>query len=216
MHRWTYLVVAAITAITTTPAQAVDPSIFVGTMGVQFQPMQSAGIREGCTLVYRVVGQDWAYRKGDLISLAGSIVYATNENRTNVGLSLKIGTINAFDNSAKPEPPFFAYIQTPHGTTARSKFVQADGEPGFRLFTFQLDGDTVKVLADISTGKPATIGFNRKKDGLDVLSPLDLSVAETTASDTGLNRRQSNEMFRQFRSCVDELNEQVLKQPEAK
>ena len=113
----------------------------------------------------------------------------------------------------EPTPPSFAYIQTPHGTTARSKFTQADGAHGFRLFTFPLDGDTVKVLADISSGTPVTIGFNRRKGGLDVLVPLDLHVAATTVSaDGSMNRRRSDEMLYQFVLCNAEVSEQVQKQ----
>ena len=145
MQKWIFFIVAAIVASTATPIQALDLSSFVGTVYVQFQPMQSAGIKDGCTLVYQVVGQDHAYRKGNLISLTGNIAYHTNSDRSNVGLSLKIGTLDSLDHNAKMEPPAFAYIQTPHGTTARSKFAQADGESGFRLFTFQLDDDTLKV-----------------------------------------------------------------------
>ncbi len=63
-------------------------------------------------------------------------------------------------------------FQTPHGTTAESKFGQNDSEPGFRLFVYQLNEDILNVHIDILNGEPVTIGFNRKKDGLDVLVPL--------------------------------------------
>ena len=113
MQKWTCLIAAAIVASTATPIQALDLSSFAGTMEVEFQPMQSAGIKEGCTLVYRVVRQDHAYRKGSLTSLAGSIIYATNKNRTDAALSLKIGMIDSLDPKAKPEPPFFCVSRNP-------------------------------------------------------------------------------------------------------
>ena len=167
--------------------------------------------------MYRVVGQDHAYRKGNLTSLAGGITYATNKNRTNAALSLKIGMIDSLDPKAKPEPPFFAYLETPHGTTGRGKFVQVDGEPGFRLFIYQLDGDILKVYEDILNGAPVTIGFNRRKSGLDVLVPLDLRVAETTVSaDGSFERRRSGEMLDQFAVCTLEVTKQVQKQLEGK
>ena len=195
------------------PTQALDLAPLIGTMEVEFQPMQSAGNREGCTLVYHVVGQDHAYRQGKLIGLVGNIAYAAFKNRGDVGLALKIGTIDALESNAKPESPFFAYIQTPHGTTARSKFVQFDSDtPGSRLFVYQLDEGAMSVFKDIADGAPVTIGFNRKKDGLDVLVPLDLHVVESTASDTGVKRRRSNEMLLQFFSCVAEVTERAQKQ----
>ena len=91
MRKWTWLISAVIVASMAIPLQALDPSSFVGTMEVEFQPMQSAGGKKGCTLVYRVVGQDYAHRKGNLISLAGNLGYQTDEKRANVALSLDRG-----------------------------------------------------------------------------------------------------------------------------
>jgi hypothetical protein len=218
MQKWTCLIAAAIVASTATPIQALDLSPIVGTMEVEFQPMQSAGIKEGCTLVYRVVGQDHAYRKGNLISLAGNIAYWRNEQRSNIVLGFKIGMIDSLDPNAKPEPPFFAYLQSPHGTTAGSKAHQNDSDmPGFRLFVYRLDGDILKVYEDILSGAPVTIGFNRRKGGLDVLVPLDLRVAETTVSaDGSINRRRSDDMLGQFAVCALEVTEQVQRQLESK
>lgn len=203
--------IAAVPLISVTPSRALDLSALVGTIEVQFQPLQSGGARQGCSLVYHVVGQDHVYRQGRLIGLVGNITFSTNKNHSNVGLSLKIGTINALDDNAKPEHPFFAYLQTLHGTTARSKFVQADSPDtlGARIFTYPLDEDAMKVLEDIVSGAPVTIGFNRVKDGLDVLIPLDLSIAETTASDTGFDHRHSDEMLRQFAQCTADVAKQV-------
>jgi hypothetical protein len=218
MQKWTCLIAAAIVACTATPLQALDLSSLTGTMEVQFQPMQSEGIKEGCTLVYRAVGQDHAYRKGNLISLAGNIAYMRNNQRSNIVLSFKIGMIDSLDPNAKPEPPFFAYIQTPHGTTAGSKALQYDSDmPGFRLFVYQLDEDILKIYEDILSGASVTIGLNRKKGGLDVLVPLDLRVAESTiAADGSIKRRRSNEMLHQFAVCNDEVTEQVQKQLEGR
>jgi len=213
MQKWICLIVATIVACTSTTLHALDLSSLTGTMEVKFQPMQSAGIKEGCTLVYHVVSQDYAYRKGNLIALAGNIAYMRNRERSNIVLSFKIGMIDSSDPNAKPEPPFFAYLQTPHGTTTGSKTIQYDSDmPGFRLFVYQLDGDILKVLEDILSGAPVTIGFNRKKGGLDVLVPLDLQVVESTiAADGSIKRRRSGEMLEQFAVCNQEVTDQILK-----
>ena len=219
MQKRTYLIAAAIVASTATPLQALDLSSFAGTMEVEFRPMQSAGIKEGCTLVYRVVGQDYANRKGNLISLAGNVGYQTNKQRNNVVLSLKIGMIDSLDHGARPEAPFFAYLQSPHGTTAKSKLVQFDSPdmPGFRVFVYELDEDVLKVYKDIVDGVPITIGFNRRKGGLDVLVPLDLNVAESTIiADGSIKRRRSNEMLLQFLECAADVTEQAQKQLQGK
>ncbi|MEO7861758.1 MAG: hypothetical protein ABIU05_15250 [Nitrospirales bacterium] len=219
MHKWTYLIAAAIVASTANPLQALDLSSLTGTTEVQFQPMQSAGIKEGCTLVYRAVGRDYTNRKGNLISLAGNVGYQTNKQRNNVVLSLKIGMIDSLDHGARPEAPFFAYLQSPHGTTAKSELVQFDSPdmPGFRVFVYELDEDVLKVYKDIVDGVPVTIGFNRRKGGLDVLVPLDLNVAESMiTADGSIKRRRSNEMLLEFLECVTDVTEQAQKQLQGK
>jgi hypothetical protein len=198
--------------VVTSTAHAFDLTDFTGTMEVEFSPMQSSGIREGCALVYRVVGQDFTPGKGDLVSLAGNILFSTSKQRTNVGLSLKIGTKRTLDREASVEPPFFAYLQSPHGTTARSKHMQFDSPdtPGFRVFMFALDDNAMKVYKDIADGVPITIGFNRRDGGMDILVPIDLSVAETTmAADGSYVRRRSDEMLLKFVNCVGDVTHQV-------
>lgn len=218
MYRWIFLVVAASIVITLSPAHAVDPSFLMGTMEIEFHPIQSAGIKSGCSLVYRVVSQDHVYRQGALIGIVGNISISTNKTRRDLGLSLKIGTINVLENSPAPEPPYFAYIQTPHGTTARSKYLQFDSpdSPSSRIFLYQFSDDTMKVYGDIANGEPITIGFNRNENGLDVLVPLDLTVAETTMSEGKVKRRRSNEMLLQFLACSTEVVGQVKEQLDTK
>ena len=212
--KWRWIIALAIAVGAATRLHALDLLPLVGTMEVEFQPMQSAGIRHGCTLGFRVIGQDHAYRKGHLVSLSGNIGYQANEERTIAALSLKIGTLDSLDPMSQPEAPFFAYIQSPHGTTARSKAVQFDSPdmPGFRHFVFSLDDNTIKVYKDIIDGASLTIGFNRNKGGLDVLVPLDLHVAESTiAADASITRRRSNEMLIQFLECATDVTRQVQK-----
>ncbi|MEO8340174.1 MAG: hypothetical protein ABI604_10730 [Nitrospirota bacterium] len=89
--------------------------------------------------------------------------------------------------------------------------------PGFRLFVYQFDEDILKVCEDILSGAPVTIGFNRRKEGLDVSVPLDLQVVKSTiAPDGSRNRRRSDEMFAQIAMCINEVPEQVQKQLEGK
>lgn len=206
-------IVAAILSGTAIPIHALDLFPMVGTMHVKFQPVQSHGITEGCTLEYRVIGQDHAYRNGDLVSLAGNIAIWSNKERNNIVLALKIGIIDSLDPKATPARPFFAYLQTPHGTTAKSRVDQNDSEPGFRLFSYQLNGDAVNVYGDVLKGEPVMIGFNRKQDGLDVLVPLDLHIVDTSLSREGsMVRRQSVEMLVDFSMCASDVIQQVQRQ----
>ena len=198
------------------PTQEHEPLSFLGTIEVVFGPEQSAGIIDACTLGYRVIGQDSVYRNDALFAMAGNISYGNYANRSSSYLKIKIGVFNTLDFSVKPEPPFFAYIQTAHGTTARSLIKQFDSpDPnmsGFRHFIFAFDENLVKVLTDLVAGAPVTIGFNRKKGGPDLLVPLDLSVVNSTVSEAGLIHRRSDKMLHQFGICVGDVAEQLLKQ----
>lgn len=215
--KWLGLTISGILAGIAFPVQALDLSPLVGTVQVQFQPVQSQGLTEGCTLIYRVIGQDHAYRKGDLASLGGNIAIWSNQQRNNIVLMLKIGIIDGIGAKATSTLPFFAYLQTPHGTTAKNKIAQNDSEPGFRLFVYDLKGDAAKVYEDILNGEAVTIGFNRHKDGLDVLVPLDLHIADTSiSSDGSFVRRQSDEMLVDFARCGSDVIGQVLHQMELK
>ena len=191
-------------------SQPVDLDRLVGTLGVEFQPIQISGLQTGCTLVFKTIVRDHAYRKGELVALAGNISFQSFGS--NIILGLKVGLADNFlvqGATTKATPPFFAYMQTPHGTTAKSKVIQSETDPGYRLFAYPFDDKSMEVLADITNGKIITIGFNRAKGGIDVLAPLDLGVAETTATNTGFDRRRSDVMRSLFSKCVEEIISEV-------
>lgn len=209
------LVLGTLSYLFHTTSHAADASV-VGTIEVEFQPMQSAGVRYGCTLVYRTIGRDHAYQKGAIVGLVGNIGFMADEKRSNVIVTLKVGIIDGLtQNTPKAVTPFFAYLQTPNGTTAKSKVIKFDSDtPGYRNFAYQLTDDVLKVYGDIVNGEPLTIGYNRKKGGLDVLVPLDLSVADATSSDSGFNRRRSDKMLGEFLACSNDVTTQVQNQLE--
>jgi hypothetical protein len=194
-------------------ATALDMSEFSGTISVEFHPMQAAGVLGGCTLVYKLAQQDFVYRNGTLISIGGNIAYFTNRNQDMIGLSLKIGTVDSLSKTAKPEAPFYAYIQTPHGTTAKSKMLStASDTEGAKIFVYDFDEGSMAVLKDILDGQLITIGFNRHKDGMDVLSNLDLHVADSTvASDGSIKRHRTDAALEKFAICAHDLTTQVQK-----
>jgi hypothetical protein len=194
------------------PEQMIDLSPLIGTMEVSFKAMQTSGIRDGCSLVYHVIGQDHAYRQGKLVGLTGNIAYWINRERNNAIFALKLGTVDIDPNSnAKREPPHFAYLQTSRGSTAKSKWMDYESdEAGYKVFAIQVDKNVAQVLSDMVDEPNISIGFNRTKDGLDVVMPLDLSVRETTISKDGtVNRHQSERMVLEFISCVGELTGQI-------
>jgi hypothetical protein len=199
----------------TTPK--IDLTPLIGTVEVSFQPLQTAGVRNGCSLVYRAIGPDHAYRRGSLVSLVGNIAYLVSKEKNNAVFSLKLGTLDVDMDmkSARREAPYFAYLQTSHGNTAKSKTVgifseEQGGDQGYRVFVYALDDNVLQVLGDIAKGTNMSIGFNRSQGGLDVLVPIDLRVAKSAIGNAGMvSRHQSDHMLMEFVTCVSDVTKEL-------
>ena len=63
-------------------SQSLEPSSLLGTIEVVFMPEQTAGIIDGCTLGYRVIGQDHLYRNGARFIIVGNITYREGLNNS--------------------------------------------------------------------------------------------------------------------------------------
>lgn len=206
------LLICILVAMMPVPAIALDNrSQYAGTIQVGFRPMETAGIVDGCTLVYHMAEQDFVYRNGKLINIVGNIAFFPTKDLDKMELSLKISTVDTFNETAKPEAPFYAFILTPHGTTAKSKFriIEADNGES-KLFIYELDEGAMAVLKDLLEGQPVTIGFNRREGARDVRAPLDLHVADTiVSSDGSFTRHRTNDAIQQFATCVTDVKQRV-------
>ena len=190
-------------------ASAADDSVF-GTHWVQFQPVQVKGEIQGCQLTFLTVTADRAYLNGNQVAVNGSIVLRITDNA--FGLMLKVGLKDITFNSAFHQPAF-AYLQTATFSTAKAPQQSVDGEPGYKLFVYSSDKDTMGVLKElISTGK-ASIGYNRKKDGIDVIAPLDLMVTDVEyTKDQKVVRTRSPEVASGFAECTVAIIDRALGQ----
>jgi hypothetical protein len=62
----------------------------------------------------------------------------------------------------------------------------------------------------LDTGK-VTIGFNRNKDGIDVLVPIDLKVYDAEpVTPQSFRRKRSDEAITQFLGCFQEILDQGI------
>lgn len=197
-------------------AIAEDDSLIYGTHRVVFQPIRSSGVLQGCSLVYTAVIADHVYKNGSLVAINGNVsIYQGGKKGGNVGLNLKIGINDFVSPKASFSGPYFAYLQTENETTAKSLHEAFDGENGYRFFVFHLNEASTKLIVEmVDTGK-VTIAFNRKKGGIDVLVPVDLTVIDAEYQGEGnvftgkVVRKHSNEGPLQFLSCVGEVLEQA-------
>ena len=189
-------------------ANALDDDSIIGTHSVKFQPIQVGGELQGCTLVYMAVQYDSAYLDGSPVVIVGNI--GIGQFGANLILTLKVGVKNLVGNGPIVRPNF-AYLQTKSYSTAKVKQQAANGNEGFRLYTYSLFDPTVlNLYKEIMDSGKVTVGFNRKKGGMDVLVPIDLSVSDAESPDGDkVVRKRSNEAVSNFAICSTTLLNQA-------
>ena len=108
--------------------------------------------------------------------------------------------------------PNFAYLQTKSHSTAKAKQQTANGDEGFRLFAYSLyDTPIMSLFEEMMDSRKITIGFNRKKNGMDVAVPLDLDVIDVEdAGGDKVVRKRSKETVENFTNCFLTLLNQGL------
>ena len=191
-----------------TLANALDDDSIIGTHSVSFQPIQVGGELQGCTLVYMAVQYDGAYPDGKPVVIVGNI--GINQFGANVILTLKVGVKNLVGNGTIVRPNF-AYLQTKSYSTAKVKQKAMNGDEGFRLYAYSLfDSTVINLYGEIIDSGKVTVAFNRKKGGMDVLVPIDLSVSDVEYLDGDkVVRKRSNEAVSNFAICSTTLQNQA-------
>lgn len=184
-----------------------DDSIY-GTHSVVFQPVQVGGELIGCTLVYKAVQPDSAYLRGNLIVIVGNI--AINQFGADIGLSLKVG-VKELVGDHQFVRPNFAYLQTKSHSTAKAKQQTMDGNDGFSLFVYSLyDSSVIALLGEMMDLGKVTVAFNREKNGIDVLVPVDFDVIDAEYPGGGkVVRKRSSDTMANFASCTSTLMKQA-------
>jgi hypothetical protein len=199
-------------------ANAQDDDSIIGTHSVRFQPIQIGGELQGCTLVYMAVQYDDVYPDGSPVKIIGNI--GINQFGADVILTLKVGVKNLVGKGAIVRPNF-AYLQTKSYSTAKVKQQAMNGNGGFRLYVYSLfDSTVINLYGEIVDSGKVTLAFNRKKGGIDVLVPIDLSVSDAEYQDGDkVVRKRSNDAMSNFVKCSATLANQAkesLKLSEAK
>jgi hypothetical protein len=207
------LLVVMLTCAAANLANAQEDDSIIGTHSVWFQPIQVGGELQGCTLVYRAVQNDSAYLDGSPVVIIGNI--GIGQIGANVALTFKVGVKNLVENGTIVRPNF-AYLQTKSYSTAKVKQQVMDGDEGFRLYAYSLfDSTVLNLYGEIMDSGTVTIAFNRKKGGMDVLVPIDLSVSDAAYPEGGkVVRKRSTEAVRNFASCSTTLMNQAMENNE--
>ncbi|MFV3372282.1 hypothetical protein ACNFH5_29270 [Pseudomonas sp. NY15435] len=185
-----------------------------GTYEVSFKPNSTQGELDGCMLEYIATYNDQAYHHGRAYIVSGFIgVYFI---RDSLALVLKAGTAK-LDSKIKTEEPYFIFAKTKNYSTARFKGNSATGENKFKISVFPLfeNLQIMEFVNSMVSEKSISIGYNLKKDGMDVVVPIDLTVKNTIiTNDRGYVRANSDEMINSFFGCYQELLDKQLKSAE--
>jgi len=201
------MVSAALMVCTIDVACAQDDSIY-GTVKVTFQPVRSLGNTWGCTFAYSVVYPDNVTLKGTPIAIDGSISLLQFGEK--LGLQLKTG-VKKLAGIGSIKPPYFAYLKTDNYSTAKARQAINDDDAGHRLFDYSLyESSVIGVYNEMLESGKVTIAFNRKKDGMDVLVPVDLKVTDSEVlKNKKVNRKISDKSLHAFAECAANLSYQA-------
>ena len=190
---------------------AQETTSMYGTTSVSFQPLRSEGSLVGCTLVYQAVAADFAYREGSPILVLGNIGVHLQQER--LVIALKIGVNDLEGPKLSFVAPHFAYLQTKDATTAELPHESDDSGDGFSLFVVAFGGASTNLITEMLGSGRVTIGFNRKRGGLDVMIPVDLTVSSSEFTENGrLRQRHTSEAPGAFAQCLAVLIDQNLRQ----
>lgn len=202
-------IAAMAAALIAVPTLAQDLSGFVGTVAITADTLLRSGEMAGCTLNYQAAVQDYTYRNGALVVVAGSfnLNLIEREGGKTIAPLLKVGVQQLYpDRAGGPQAPAFAYLQSARGSTARS--VRGDDyseTPGFRIFALTLDKDTAGVIGDFIEGDPVSLNYSSTKGGLDVKVPLDIRVVGSKPLAAGFERIRAESTLETFRACFMKL-----------
>lgn len=186
---------------------AQDLSLLAGTYEIAFRQILTEGSLNGCSLVFKASALDDAYKNGRPVILSGNVTFYAQKKEKTMVMALKLGLLDVFGQNVQWEEPNFAYLMTQQGSTAKGMITESGTDtPGYRLFVYQIDDQGFLVMKNLIEEHAVIIGFNRKKGGVDVLAPLDLTVSNTSQRNGKFDRKHSTEMIESFSKCLSELS----------
>lgn len=191
-----------------------DLSALTGTIGIEADTAFRQGTFAGCILNYRAAIQDHVYREGALVGVSGSFNLHLMHNKSGAktfSALLKVGVKQILPpTDLQNEAPAFAYLASAQGSSAKNVIASdLSDTPGYRLFALRVDKSVTGLIEDMLGGKPLTLYYNRRPDGLDVKVPLDLMVIDTKAGPSGLDPVRSDSTVRAFGTCFQRLAQEL-------
>lgn len=154
------------------------------TLSVFTQPIMASGKLAGCSLVFEGLAHDYPYRKGKVIKLDGSVNILGMGENTAVTLKIVVNELLSTESGMvvyKPSSPSRVYLVGSDLTNNNSSIVSVaptDVEGGiFAVFNLS---PAISYIIDGLLEKKLTIAFNQMDGGMDIVVPINLTVAKTT------------------------------------
>ncbi len=99
------LAVISILSILTGQSVAQGLSALLGTKSVEAKPFFAGGQLEGCTIEFTALAQDWVYKKGSYIAVAGAFGVMSVKDKLAVTLKVNLHDIDPVTMNFTPSPP---------------------------------------------------------------------------------------------------------------
>ena len=194
-------------------ADSSDTDIY-GTYAVKFEPVMVQGKLQSCGLRFTAITQSSAYEDGAVYGVTGTILLSLNGGGKNIVAGLKVvnNKVNLMKPDAAPVPkkPYFAYLATTKGiNNADGLLESADSDTAGGIFSvFRFDKNFTEIFHQILNTGTISVAFNLKKGGMDIVVPLDFTVA--AVNEKG-KRTKSPVMMQEFSKCTSTLLNEVSK-----
>lgn len=182
----------------------------IGTYAVLFTPLQSGGKLTACTLNFTAGFEDRTHLNSKQYVLNGHVgVYSQNNN--NLAFVQKTGFADASVVPLKIEKPYSAYVETKTKSTASLDKKTFTGDNNFLFSVASLDETALDLIEEMRESKALIVGFNRTKDGIDFLVPINLRVSGSTMQPDGSYKHtHSDRATVDYIECITRLVSETI------
>jgi hypothetical protein len=179
----------------------------LGTLSAEAQPNFTDGRLIGCTVVFGALAKDFTYMQGGYITVNGSFGIRSVQGELGATLKVVVHDTDPRTNSFTPSPPASAYFVSGNKTTKDAVVSNISSDTPGAIFVVLRPETVLPILMEGLERSKVTIAFARKRGGMDILLPIDTSVAETKPDG---QRTHSPKALLDFYECSSELINSVL------
>jgi hypothetical protein len=189
-------------------AQELDSML--GTLHATAQPIFRDGRLGGCTVVYGAFAKDFTYKQGGYITVNGNFGLMSGKGQLHANLKVVVQDTDPRTNSFTPSPPASAYFVSGSKTTKSAVLSHIPSDTPGAIFVVLRAEEVLPILMEGLERSKVTIAFARQRGGMDILLPIDTSVAETKPNG---QRIHSPKAATDFLECGKELLDSMTASP---